>query len=72
MAFSTLNGAISSVTITDGTGSEREQIRAEEYAEGTQFTVDRCYMDYESENDYSERHLFHLERFRDNIQGVIF
>lgn len=71
VAFSNLTGAISHVTITEGTGSERAQVRAEEYAKGTLFTTDRGYIDYDGENDYSTRNQFHLIRYRDNIQGVI-
>ena len=64
VAFSNLTGAISHVTITDGTGSERAQARA-------LFTTDRGYIDYDGENDYSTRNQFHLIRYSDNIQGVI-
>lgn len=71
VAFSNLTGAISHVTITEGTGSERAQVRADEYAKGTLFTTDRGYIDYDGENDYSTRNQFHLIRYRDNIQGVI-
>ena len=42
VAFSNLTGAISHVTITEGSGSERAQVRAEEYAKGTLFTVESC------------------------------
>lgn len=71
VAFSNLTGAISHVTITDGSGSERAQARADEYAKGTLFTTDRGYIDYDGENDYSTRNQFHLIRYSDNIQGVI-
>ena len=41
VAFSNLTGAKSLVTITEGTGSERAQVRSDEYAKGTLFTTDR-------------------------------
>ncbi len=48
MAFSNLNGTISHLAITEGTGSEREQVRAEEYGEGMMNIKDRGYIDYKS------------------------
>lgn len=71
MAFSNVNGTISHLSITEGTGSEREQVRADEYGEGMLNIKDRGYIDYNGEPLYASRSQFHLTRYRTNVQGTV-
>ena len=71
MAFSNVNGTISHLSITEGTGSEREQVRADEYEEGMLNIKDRGYIDYNGEPLYANRSQFHLTRYRTNVQGTV-
>ena len=71
MSFSNLNGTISHLSITEGTGSEREQVRAGEYGMGLLNIKERGYIDYNGEPQYADRSQFHLTRYRSNIQGTI-
>jgi hypothetical protein len=47
MWFSNAKGVISHLTITEGTGSERAQVRAEEYGAGLKNTLDLGYVNYD-------------------------
>ena len=71
MGFSNASGTISHMAITESTGSEREQVRANEYGEGLMNTMDRGYIDYDEELNYSSRDQWYLTRYRANVQGCV-
>ena len=71
MGFSNAKGVISHLTITEGTGSERAQVRAEEYGAGLKNTLDLGYVNYDGELNYNRRNQDYLIRYRTNVQETV-